>query len=242
VYDGIFQAGREEEVWLLVSRLHNMKISGLALLSFVCLLLLPGTGHSQDNVTIPKSRLEELERKEKELEKLKGTRPEPAKVVPVATPAAPAAATNRAEPVVTPQVAPLAALPPFQDGETVEAKDLAAYYMQDPDAADRRFKKHKMLVRGEITRFEKPMLVRNYRILLKVPDRDRDSAVVCDLVPPENLNAVFTAKHGAELVGMQGEARVGLAKVGQTVIVQGVCKGRRDTSVLISATHFWMAN
>lgn len=217
-----------------------MKISGLALLSFVCLLLLPGTGRSQDNVTIPKSRLEELERKEKELEKLKGTRPEPAKVVPTATPAAPAAATNRAEPVVTPQVAPLTDLPPFQDGATVEAKDLAAYYMQDPDGADRRFKKHKMIVRGEISGFEKPLLRGNYRILLKTAERER--GVVCDFLAPPHLNAVFTADDGAELVGLQGETRVGLAKVGQKVMVQGVCKGRHKSAVVITGSHFWMAN
>jgi hypothetical protein len=220
--------------------LHNMKISGLALLPLVSLLLVPATGRAQDKVTIPKSRLEELERKEKELEKLKGSPPERANITPAATPAAPSAATNQTEPVIKLQLVPLAELPAFRDGESVEAIELASYYLQDPAAADQRFKKHKMIVRGEITGFEKPMFLRNYRILLKGPERDKP--IICDLLRPETLNSVFTSNHGAELVGMQGETRVGLAKVGQKVMVQGVCKGRHDTSVLITATHFWMAN
>ncbi len=200
------------------------------------LLALPLAARSQDDVTIPKSRLQELERKEKELEKLKREQAPPAVAAPA--PAQPAAAP--AQPAAQPPPRPLVDLPPFKEGDTVEARDLAAYYAQDPSAADRRFKKRKMFVLGEITGFEKPMFRGNYRVLLQTSERD--GPVVCDLLAPANFNAVYPANHGAELVGLWGETPVTLAKVGQRVMVQGVCKGRRDKSVVITAVNFKAVN
>ncbi len=204
------------------------------------LLVLPLAGRAQDDVTIPKSRLQELERKEKELEKLKREQAAPAAPTPVpATPAPAPVKEPPAQPVVPPPP-PMAGLAPFKDGDSVEASDLAAYYAQDPAAADRRFKKHKMFVLGEISGFEKPMLRRNYRVLLQTSEKD--GPVVCDLLPPANFNAVYPANHGAELIGLQGEMAQTLAKVGQKVMVQGVCKGRHDKSVVISAVNFKAVN
>jgi tRNA_anti-like len=202
------------------------------------LLLLPLVGHSQDDVTIPKSRLQELERKEKELEKLKREQAPPAVAAPI--PPQPTAAPTKTPPtqpiIQTPPPPPLVDLPPVKDGDTIEARDLGTYYAQDPAVADRRFKKRKLFVLGEICGFEKPMLRSNYRVLLQTAERD--APVVCDLLTPANFSAVFAVNHGVELVGLQGETRVPLAKVGQRVMVQGVCKGRADKSVLISAMNF----
>ena len=97
------------------------------------------------------------------------------------------------------------------------------------------YDKHKLMVRGEIAGFEKPLLRRNYRVLLKTPERQ--PRVICDFYPPEKFNAVFTADHGAELVGLIGETRVPLAKTGDIVLVQGVCRGWHDGVVMISAAE-----
>ncbi len=201
----------------------------LMVLVFIAFVGIPA--RSQEQVTIPKSRLEELERKEKQLEELrhKGT----AEQKPTQIPGPPVSAASNG-PVVQPQPTPLTQLPPFTDGDTVEARDLASYYLQAPAAADQRFKKHKIQVRGEIAGFDKPMLRRNYKILLKTADRD--STIVCDFFPANNVNAVFTANHGSQLVALHGETRVPLAKVGQTVLIQGLCKGRSDNEVIISAS------
>jgi hypothetical protein len=203
-------------------------------------------GTAQDNVTVPKSRLEELERKEKELERLKGDldktkdenlqlkkEQEKTALQPVQAPpsAAPVATSPPATPIITYVSPPLESLPAFQPYEIVDSMDLANYYHADTGAADRRFRKQKLSVRGEIVGFEKPLLKRNYRILLKSPMRE--TKVICDLLPPEKSNAVFTTDHGEELVALFGENRVPIAKVGQTVVVKGECKGRSDSEVMI---------
>lgn len=224
--------------------------AGLAML--VLLLSLAGRPLvAQDNVTIPKSRLEELERKEKELEQLKGesnsnkgdlnnsakenlpqkpeseTKQESRKTV-LPTPATPAAA-----PVATIVSPPFASLAAFQPYETVESMDLANYYHTDPNGADHRFHKQKLTVRGEIVGFEKPLYKSNYRIVLKT--LAGQAKVICDFLPPDNWNAVFTTNHGDELVARAGAGRVPIAKVGQTALIKGECKGRSESAILILA-------
>ncbi len=214
--------------------MQTMKTREFATLAALICVLLPGVVRSQDNVTIPKSRLEELERKEKELEKLKkpATEAKPNQAEP------PRTVSNApvAVPVIQPKAPAVADWPPFKEGDTIEARDLAAYYFQDASAADRRFKKQKLQVRGEIAGFEKPLFQRNYRIRLRTGDRD--SGVKCDLVPPENFNAVFPADDGSELVGLMGETRVPLAKVGEVVEIRGVCKGLHKKAVLVVGSRF----
>lgn len=211
-----------------------MKTRQFATLAALICVLLPVAVRSQDNVTIPKSRLEELERKERELEKLKKpvTEAKPNKTEPShAMSNAPVAL-----PIIQPKAPAVADWPPFKDGETIEAKDLAAYYFQDASAADRRFKKQKLQVRGEIAGFEKPLLQRNYKVVLRTGDRD--SGVICNLVPPENFRAVFPANEGSELLGLMGETRVPLAKVGDVIEVRGICKGLHKKAVLVEGGRF----
>jgi hypothetical protein len=93
-----------------------------------------------------------------------------------------------------------------------------------------------MVIRGEIDAFEKPMFRRDYRVLLKTPDRDM--RVICNLLAPEQFSAVYTLNHGSELVGTLGETRVPMARVGELVLVHGVCKGVHDGAVVITASVF----
>jgi len=158
-----------------------------------------GSALAQDNVTVPKSRLEELERKERELERIKNeqNKPQDEKTQPKPDKASPPAVTN-AEPLVTHVSPPMASLPPLVKSDAVDSMDLANYYRTDAAAADQRYRHQKFTVRGEIVGFEKPLLLRNYKILLKTADRD--TRVICDFLPPENSNAVFTTDHGSTLV------------------------------------------
>jgi hypothetical protein len=191
---------------------------------------------AQDNVTVPRSRLEELERKEKELDKLKGgpgkseihdaqpkTQNEKPSMKPVVAPPP--------EPAVSFVSPALESLPAVHPYDTVESMDLANYYHADVGSADRRFRKQKLIVRGEIVGFEKPLYKRNYRILLKSPIRE--TKVICDFLPPDKANAIFTTKHGDELVALFGESRVPIAHVGQTAVVKGECKGISESAVMI---------
>lgn len=194
---------------------------------------------AQDNVTVPKSRLEELERKEKELERLKGSPSAPAPspkadpTTPAVPPASPPVLAPPPEPIVRYSSPALDSLHPLKPDDIVNSLDLANYYYADPAAADRRFLKQKMVVRGEIVGFEKPLWKRSYRVLLKTPVRG--TRVICDLLPPDKANAVFTTNHGDELMALMGDQRVPLIKVGETAIVKGECKGYNNSVVLIYA-------
>ena len=115
--------------------------------------------------------------------------------------------------------------------------DLANYYRADAAAADHRFRKQVLKVQGEISAFEKPPFIRDYRILLKTDDRE--IRVVCDMNPPEQYDAMFTVKHGSELVGQKsGRNRVPIAKVGDKVIIDGQCRGLSDGTVKLSGCEF----
>jgi hypothetical protein len=211
---------------------------------FVSLLLmlvggsLPGI--AQETVTIPKSRLEELERKEAELEKLKGT----AKTQPAVTnPAAkkqdealsqispPPASVSAPVPPVT-ETRSFATLAPLEKNTIVSATDLAAQYRGNPGMADERYRKHTFKVQGEIVGFEKPVMVRNYYILLKTAEPQ--TRVICDFYPPDNFKAVYTINGGTALVGTLADTRVPIAKVGDNVVIEGRCKGLSGGGVKLS--------
>src|SRR5215471_6210837 len=186
---------------------------------------------AQDNVTVPRSRLEELERKERELEQLKG---DPNKTQTENTQLkheTPKPVPPPAEPVVTHTSPPISSLPPLKADEIVDSLDLSNYYHADPAVADNRFRHQKLTLRGEIVGFEKPLLIRNYKVLLKTADRD--IKVICDLLPPEKSNAVFTTDHGSKLVVLMGETRVPIAKIGDIAVVKGDCKGLHGGAVSI---------
>lgn len=190
--------------------------------------------HAQDTVTVPKSRLEELERKEKELDRLKGdvskTKSENAELKEKLQ----QTSTNL---VVTPapvHPAPaLATLPPLQPGEVIDSRDLVAYYRQEPTAAEQRFRNQQLTISGEIAGFEKPLFKRNYQVLL--PGNEPTAKVVCDFYPPDKYNAVFVANHGSRLDGQIGETRIPLARMGERVLIKGLCKGLHDSNVIVSA-------
>jgi hypothetical protein len=219
----------------------------LRLLNFVNRILLvlfffANLAYSQETVTIPKSRLEELERKEAELEKLKGAAAKPQPTIQNSTPQKqkesvpqqnlPQTAATLPTPPIS--AAPsLSSLPPLGIDTVLSAADLAAHYRADAAAADRRYRKHTFKVQGEIASFEKPPLIRNYFILFKTADPQ--TRVVCDFYPPDKFKAVFTINSGTALVGLlAGETRVPLAKLGDTVVIEARCKGLSSSGVKLT--------
>jgi hypothetical protein len=208
---------------------------------FVLLLLVAITARpvlAQETVTILKSRLQELERKEIELEKLKGefksSKGENVQLKKqhqddaVKISSAPPAQSHE-----TQGSPPMASLPPLAQGEPVDAVDLANHYRADAAVADRRYRKRTFEVRGEVAAFERLPFIRDYRILLKTADREL--RVVCELYTPEKYSAVLTIKNGSELVGQTpGRDRIPIAKVGDIVFIEGQCRGLRDGVVRLS--------
>lgn len=185
---------------------------------------------ADDTVAIPKSRLEELERKEAELQRLKAT-PAPA---PAAVQTAPAASS--AAPAPAPQPArvspPMASLPAVAAGDLVEAADLANHYSADAAAADARYRKVPLKVRGEVTRIDKRMFQRTYELTVKTPEQG--PGVILEVTPPDSYDAIYTANHGTELVAKAGPSTLQVLKLGQTVVVDGRCKGMKGRMITVS--------
>jgi len=222
------------------SGLNQLARRGAALLALLCLAGALAA-RAQDSVTIPKSRLEELERKEAELQRLQQAatnsatnRAIPSNAAPVTAVALPA--SQAPVPVVSRVSPPMSSLPPFKEGETVDSVDLVNYFRAEPAEAEKRFHGQRIVVRGQIIGFEKPMFMRNYKVLL--PGPDQSSKVICDLLTPRKFSSSYTIDQGAQLVGQFGENRQTLARVGQTVLMHGRCKGLKDSSVYIVAEYF----
>lgn len=228
-------------------------LAGLALVIGAGLAVAPATA-ADDTVTIPRSKLEELERKAAELDKLQKelnrSEAEKARIrkekekaetekrqlqqakEDAETRAAQAVAAAAPAPAYVPP--PLVSLAPLKAGEVVEAKELPGHYLADPRAAAERYEKERLAVRSEVAGFSKPMFVRPYKFLLKTADPGR--RVVCALYPPEQYKAVYAAKNGTVLVGLTTrEAEVPLFKVGQTVVVEGSCRGADAEGVHLSS-------
>ena len=208
----------------------------LSAMAGVLFLLALSAVAAEETVIIPKSRLQELERKEAELEKLKGqlheTKGENLRFKQQAEVAQAQATT--AIPLEAPHVSPaLGSLAPLQPGEVVDALDLFNHYRADSAAAVQRYGKKTLLVRGTVVGFDKPMFARPYHILLRTTDRS--GRIVCKFELPDRFNAAFTVKNGTELVGEAGSrARVTLAKIGDEITVQATCKGLSAGSVVLT--------
>jgi hypothetical protein len=233
--------------------MKRLKFSSLSLFALVtCCLASPL--RAQETVAIPKSRLEELERKAAELEKLKKelnraqgekeqlkgeqerlkTEKEQLKMAKEEAEAKAVVATAKAEPKISHVSPPLASLPPLQAGELVNALDLMNHYAADAVAAEQRYGKGTLRVQGEVVGLEKPMFVRPYTLLLKTADSQRK--IVCTVHPPEQYKTLYTVKNGTEMAWKdERHGPVMFVKVGQTVMVEGRCKGLHDANVALGS-------
>jgi hypothetical protein len=203
--------------------------------AMVCVALACVTSQSfgaDDNVTIPKSRLEELERKAAELDRLKAqTSAPPAAPVasrPTQSPSAPAAPAVVPAPRQKPSE--VVALPPLKDGEIVSAEELATHYFANPVAAEARYGKKRLQVQGEIVAFENAAFRRDYEILLQTGERG--VRVVCSFTTNPDWRSVYSVNSGSELVAtLQDYSRLQLGRVGDRVIITGTCKGVKGLNV-----------
>lgn len=232
----------------------------LTLITTLCAFSIAQSRAAEEMVTIPRARLEELERKEAELERLrkqmqeaqaetrrleqdrqraemerqrlaqKAAELEQAREAAERKAAALTAAAASREPVPVHTSPPIASLPPLEKGAVVDALDLANHYRTEAAAATRRYEAGLIHVKGEVVRFEKPPFLRHYVIHLKTPDAEWK--VAARVYPPESHAAVFTARGGDELVATTSAgARFVIARVGEKVLIRGRCKGVRDHTV-----------
>lgn len=233
--------------WLLVAGL-------------TAVLVLPS--RAEEKVAIPKTRLIELEQKEKELEALKAelarARGEQVKLkreketaeaerlkaernnqklleakTAAETKAARAeAAAVQAEPPIAHDTPALATLPPLKKGDVVNALDLMNHYRADAAGAADRYGKQRIRVRGVVWGFDKPLFNSRYVVFLRTTERAW--RLECTVVPDRELNATFVGQQGQTLMGvLRSGARLALARVGQTVEVEGEVKGLKDQALAL---------
>ena len=143
-----------------------------------------------------------------------------------------AAASAAAQPVLLHDTPALATLPPLKRGDVVDALDLMNHYRADASGAEQRYGRQRIRVRGVVTGFEKPMFVSHYFIFLRTTERSW--RVQCAVSPPREFKATYPAQHGETLVGVTtSEARITLARVGQTVEIEGNCRGLKEQTVTL---------
>ncbi|HYT59537.1 MAG TPA: hypothetical protein VEL06_05170 [Haliangiales bacterium] len=126
-----------------------------------------------------------------------------------------------------------AELPPLKPDEIMDAAELVQQFKTDPPAADQRYRRKTFRVRGVIERFEPRLFVRKYDVLLESPDRFVRVVAVFDY--PNDYKSIYTTQRGQTLVGKPAENKeVTLLRAGQTLVLQGRCKGAHDTEIVFT--------
>ncbi len=125
---------------------------------------------------------------------------------------------------------PVAELPALNPDDTLDATELVQQFKNDPAGADRRYQGKTLRVQGVIERFEPKLFLRKYEVLLESPERFL--RVVATFDYPDDYRTVYTTQRGQTLVGKPAENKVAiLMRAGQTVVLQGKCKGGRDADI-----------
>lgn len=130
-------------------------------------------------------------------------------------------------------IAPIATLPPLQAGQLVDADELVGHFRADPAAAGARYDKKTFRVKGAVARFDPALALRNYDVILASPESL--VGVVCNFRYADRLTAVYTRQKGQLLVARAGaKAEHKLLQVGETVIIQGKCRGLKDGQIVLA--------
>lgn len=178
-----------------------------------------------------KQKTEEVNRLRQDLDKqeaeLKRLKQENERLRKQKTPP-PAASSASAQPA-TP-VTPIASLPPLADGAIVEVVELTGHFNAEPAAAAERYAGKRLKVRGEIQRFSRGMVTRDYSIILT--SGDPALTVICSFKYEDAYKSVYEKNHGAELAARTTSgSELAIARIGETVTVTGRCKGLKKGEI-----------
>jgi len=203
----------------------------------VCLIAAALRAGTDETVTIPRARYEELLRKEEELARLRAkltlTTP-PRQIAPPAArrPPLPGAGPGAEAAMPSPpRGAPT--LPPLPKDGPLPAPLLAKYFLRIPATAAARLQNRNLQVIGRVVGFEKPWLTRNYQVLLET---DQPAVRVRAVVePPQGIRGAYVAQGGTVLMvaDASGQRRP-LLRLGDTATVEGRVKGLRGNVVEMS--------
>ena len=149
----------------------------------------------------------------------------------------PAASPRAPEPAAR----PVAELPPVKPDEVMDTAELLQQFRTDPPRATRRYLNKSFRVRGVVERFEPRLFIRKYDVILESPDRL--IRVVAGFDYPNDYRAIYTTQRGQTLVGKPAEnSELTLMRVGQKIVLEGRCKGARDTEIAFTGCRLISAS
>ncbi len=125
-------------------------------------------------------------------------------------------------------------LPPLADDALVAAAELVGHFLAEPEAAARRYQGRTFRVKGEVDRFDRAMVTRDFTVMLRSPDRGTLLKFKFNYVG--KYRTVFTAQDGRELVAR--DSRGGdfiLLTAGEEVVLSGRFQGLKDGSLTFGA-------
>lgn len=196
---------------------------------------------AEDTVTLPKSRVIELEKKAAQADKLAAelekARAEISRLKGEAAAAPKTVVVSPLPPQVEqsiqklPPTRPLTGLPALGKGETVAVSDLLHHYAMDPAAADQRYKKKNFKLTGIVTDLDKSLLTSPYRVIFRVPGSALK--LICDVQSPDEFKKVYVSSDRERIIGETYSTRATLAKVGEEITLQGHCSGLKDGVVTV---------
>jgi hypothetical protein len=177
----------------------------------------------QKNEEIERLR-KELDRAERERDQLRSDNERLRREPPRATPPAPA-------PLPEPKpVTPIAGRPPLTTDTPVDTEDLVGHFLTEPAAATRRYADQTFRVRGQVERFNRSMVAREFVVLLTSPDSKH--TVRCRFNYVDRYRSVFLTHDGRRLTARHESGREEtLLEAGQTVLITGRCQGLKDGTI-----------
>jgi hypothetical protein len=190
---------------------------------------------ADETVPISKERLQELERKaadadrlqreldarNAEIERLKGQKPTAASRKGETW--LPPAAVKAAE--KSPPTPPIATVQPVRPDEVVSVNDLLNHYASDPAAAAARYGKKMLTIRGVITELDKTMFLSTYTAAFRVPGVDQ--RIECEFTPDREFTRVYLTSDKERIIGETYTLRRTFAVVDTEVVVRGRCTGAK---------------
>lgn len=120
-------------------------------------------------------------------------------------------------------------LPAIKPGEVVEAQALLNHYRTGPIGADRRYKDQRFKIRGIVERIDPPFAGLTYTLFLRGPDKF--GLIRCATKSP-GITAVSMTPDRRTILGEPAfKPKRPLATIGDTITLEGICTGYRDSMI-----------
>ena len=131
-------------------------------------------------------------------------------------------------------VTPIADRPPLTADTPVEVDEFVGHFTAEPAAAARRYTDQNFRILGQVERFSRSMVAREFVVLLASPDPNL--TVRCRFNYVDRYRSVFLTRDGRQLTARHNNGREEvLLETGQNATITGRCQGLKDGT--ITFTH-----